>query len=320
MTSKHPWIHRLLAVAASTAMVSTLATSSALASVTSSTAGQQTAAACKAYSMSLTAAGDHIQRDFEATSPPTKTAEIKGATGVFPQARLAGSMLAQPVDSGTLFSGWMVFGDSMYEVGYWADTERKLVPGSLLKKRVGAGWNTFTEFETSRYYESTSPTAYRRINQYALRSDGTLFRWTMAGDSWTKPVSAAGFSSVRTMALISQTRTYETFIATTKGGALYTIHLPTDATMKPTVKQLRPSGSWWQPYIDLIAGRCGQYGTLLLAIDRNARTGRLFAIGRANGPATVINDLGWVGDQALPDPVNFGMVAGLGVNPPLNGE
>lgn len=307
---------RALSLAAGTAMVSGLAVSS---SVAAPTAGQQATAACKAYSMSLTAAGDHIQRDFAATTPPTKV-EIKGATGVFPQARLASSMLAEPVDSGTLFSGWMVFGDSMYEVGYAADQERKLVPGSLLKKRVGGGWGVFTDFETSRYYESTAPTAFRRINQYALRSDGTLFRWTMSGDSWTKPVSAAGFSSVRSMALISQTRTYETFIANTKGGALYTIHLPTDATMKPTVKQLRPSGGWWQPYIDLIAQRCGQYGTLLLAIDRNARNGKLFAIGHANGPATVVNELGWVGDESLPDPVNFGWVSGLGVNPPLNGE
>ncbi len=317
MTRKNPWLHRLLSIAAGTALVSGLAASSAAAAPSTN---QQATAACKAYSMSLTAAGDHIQRDFEATTPPSRITEFKGATGVFPQVRLSSAILAEPVDSGTLFSGWMVSGDSLYEVGYWADQERKLVPGSPLKKRVGGGWSAFTEFETSRYYESTAPNAFRRINQYALRSDGTLFRWTMAGDSWTKPVSAAGFSSVRSMALISQTRTYETFLATTKGGSLYTVHLPTDATMKPTVKQISAPQNGWQSYIDLIAQRCGQYGTLLLAIDRNFGSGKLFAIGRANGMSTVINDLGWLAMEQFPDPVNFGWISGLGVNPPLNGE
>ncbi|MEV8372757.1 hypothetical protein AB0P21_08460 [Kribbella sp. NPDC056861] len=316
MTRKNPWLHRLLSVAAGTALISGLAGSA----VAAPTTGQQAAAACAAYTMSFTAGGDHLQRDFQATKPPSKIFEITGATGAFPQTRLSGAMLAEPVDSGTLFSGWAVSGDSMYEIGYAADQERKLVPGTLLKKRVGGGWNAFTEFETARYYESTAPTAYRRINQYALRSDGTLFRWTVSGDAWTKPVSAPGFASVRTMALISQTRTYETFVATTKGGSLYTVHLPTDATMKPVVKQISAPQNGWQSYIDLIAQRCGQYGTLLLAIDRNARNGKLFAVGRANGMATVINDLGWIGNDSFPDPVNFGWVSGLGVNPPPNGE
>jgi hypothetical protein len=306
------WNRRALCLMAGSALVSGLTVSSAVAVPT---AGQQATTACKALSMSVTAGGDHIERDFAATTPPSKTLEVKGAVGAFPQARLAGAMLAEPVAPGTRFSGWMIFGDSMYKVGYQADAQRKLVPGTLVKTRVGGGWSNFTDFETSRYNDSTG---LRRVSQYALRSDGTLFRWTMSGDTWTKPVSAAGFSSVRTMALISQTRTYETFVANTKGGSLYTVHLPTDATMKSTVKQISAPQNWWQPYIDMTAQRCGQYGTLLLAIDRNSAGGKLFAIGHANGLATVINDLGWVGNEALPDPVNFGWVPGAG--PPLNGE
>jgi len=234
------WNRRALCLMAGAVLVPGLTVSSAVAAPT---AGQQATTACKALSMSVTTGGDHIERDFAATTPPSQTLEVKGAVGAFPQARLAGAMLAESVAPGTRFSGWMIFGDAMYKVGYQADAARKLVPGTLVKTRVGGGWSTFTDFETSRYNESAT---VHRVSQYALRSDGTLFRWTMSGDTWTKPVSAAGFSSVRTMALISQTRTYDTFVASTKGGSLYTVHLPTDATMKPTVKQISAPQKGWQ--------------------------------------------------------------------------
>ncbi|MFI6675945.1 hypothetical protein [Kribbella sp. NPDC050470] len=226
-------------------------------------------------------------------------------------------MVSQAVADGTVFSGWMVFGDVMYKVGYRADADRKLVPGTLVKQRVGAGWSGFSTIETSRYYDATA--AYRRTNQYALRSDGVLFRWTMSGDTWTKPVSATGFSSLRTMALISQTRTYDTFLATTRGCALYTVRLPVTAPLKPVVKLVRAAGSWWEPYQNLIAEKCGQYGTLLLAIDRNGQHAQMFAIGHANGTATVIQEFHWV-QAEFPDPVYFRWTVPPAPGSNLNGE
>ena len=131
--------------------------------------------------------------------------------------------------------------------------------------RIGGGWGDATFLETS-YPHDTNPFAL--VNHYSLRGNGTLSRWDARGGfGWTNPQSASGFAAVRTMALISQTATYDTFLATTRGGALYTIRLPLASPMKPVVKRVRDST--WQALDALIAEKCGQYGTLLLGIDKD---------------------------------------------------
>jgi hypothetical protein len=119
------------------------------------------------------------------------------------------------------------------------------------------------------------------------------------------------------MALISQTATYDTFLANTRGGALYTIRLPRTSAMKPVVKRVRDST--WQGFDALIAEKCGQYGTLLLGIDKDTQSGYLYAVGHANGTATVIQGLGKV-PATFPDPVNFRHVTGPRTAPLLFGE
>jgi hypothetical protein len=91
-------------------------------------------------------------------------------------------------------------------------------------------------------------------------------------------------------------------LVTTRGGALYTVRIPLSSPMKPIVKQVR--GSTWQGFETLIASRCGQYGSLLLGIDKDTKSGYLYAVGHANGTATVIKSLGKV-PATFGDPVDF---------------
>ena len=72
------------------------------------------------------------------------------------------------------------------------------------------------------------------------------------------------------MALISKSKTYDTFLANTRGGALYTIHIPMTAPMKPVVKLVRRST--WQGFEAMLAQNCGK-GTALVGIDKDTRSG-----------------------------------------------
>jgi hypothetical protein len=49
---------------------------------------------------------------------------------------------------------------------------------------------------------------------------------------------------------------------------------------------------------------CGQYGTLLLGIDKDTKKGYLYAVGHANGLSTVIQSRGQV-PGTFDDPVDF---------------
>ncbi len=204
--------------------------------------------------------------------------------------------------------GWVVQGDSAYYRTYAIDIEAHLNPdwpNELV--RVGGGWTNFKDLEIERYGS--------RITAYGLRSDGTLFRWTVVDRwKWKATGSAPGFASVKSMALISKTATYETFLANTRGGALYTIHIPVTSPMKPIVKPVRTRT--WQGFEKLIAGKCGNYGTLLIGIDKDTQTAYRYAVGHANGTSTVILSLGKI-DKTFPDLVYFRLAE---PSDPLNGE
>jgi hypothetical protein len=62
-------------------------------------------------------------------------------------------------------------------------------------------------------------------------------------------------------------------LATTKGGALYTIRIPRTSPMKPVVKIVR--GSSWQVFESLVIEKCGVSGTMLLGIDKDSKSGYL---------------------------------------------
>ena len=135
----------------------------------------------------------------------------------------------------------------------------------------------------------------------------------MTPGGWKYYTTFGGFKSVKTMVLIGQGRTYDTFLATTNGGALYTIHIPVSG--QPVVKKVRTST--WQGFEYLVAEKCGAQSTLLAAVDKDSGSAYLYAVGHANGAATVIKGLGKVpGD--FKDPVYFLNTAEG--NAPLFGE
>jgi hypothetical protein len=259
-------------------------------------------AACKISLGSVTADGDHGGQDVTATSPPTTTGRKTFAEGVFPagQARLSSYFVVEPDTQGDDISGRTILGDAMYNVAYetfWSGEIDPDWPNRL--NRVGGGWSAFTAFESSVH---ETPTASRNT-QYGLRRDGVLFRWTVDSKGvWHSAGSYAGFASVKAMALISKTSTYETFLMNTRGGALYTVRIPTGSPMKPVVKVVR--STTWQGFESFTAQKCGQYGVLLLGIDKDTGAGFLYAVGHANGTATVIKSLGRV-PGTFDDPIYF---------------
>ena len=276
------------------------------------TATAASTANCALGAGSVTSGGDHRSVLAIATTPPTAREDIVAADVYAPgQVRVSASM--NELDDGfggvNVF-GYVIIGDGLYASGYHAvNGTHDGAPAA----RIGGGWGSFVALEEADY-QGSADTHITRRNTYGLRSDGTLFRWTLINGDWRNRASAPGFAAVKSMALISKSRTYDTFLANTRGGALYTIHIPTTAPMKPVVKLVR--AKTWQGFEALLAQKCGLYGTLLLGIDRDTGSGYLYAVGRANGTATVIQSLGKV-PATLADPVDFRW---KDPGAPLNGE
>jgi hypothetical protein len=222
-------------------------------------------------------------------------------------------MFASPNPGGVYVAGHVIIGATLAYSAYTLVMGRELDPDSIRLERVdgGGGYGDFVAFEESRYREGTS---VPRTTTYGLRGDGVLFRWTSTSAGWRITGTASGFAPVKSMALISKTRTYDTFLANTRGGALYTIHIPTASPMKPVVKPVRTRT--WQGFEFLIAQKCGVQGTLLLGIDKDTQSAYLYAVGHANGTATVIQGLGKV-PGTFNDPVYFRWAAPID---PLFGE
>ncbi|MEV5960746.1 hypothetical protein AB0L70_03225 [Kribbella sp. NPDC051952] len=264
-------------------------------------------AACTTRVGSVTAAGGHSAADVIAGTPPTMT-KPGVEPGVYPpgKVRVSTQFIAEPNVAGVDRYGYVIEGDSLYYHFY-----NPSVTDPVLK-RVGGGWTNFTALEISSY---TQAKPYHTF-AYGLRSDGTLFRWSL-GSGWKAAGSATGFASVKSIALISKTGTYDTFLANTRGGALYTIRIPVSAPMKPIVKQVR--AKTWQGFEKLIVEKCGKSGgTMVVGIDEDTNSGYAYAFGHANGTATVINGLGKV-NGTFADDVYFrwGVVSDLD---PINGE
>jgi hypothetical protein len=284
----------------------------ALAADTSATA------ACKLEVGSVTTGGDHTHRVITAGTPPTVQEKPRYAA-LFPEGlpRLSTLFFNDPVVEGFggAYAGHVVIDSGLYSSTYFLTKAGEVDRTYSHNFRIGGGWGDATFLESS-YPHDTNPWAL--VNHYALRSNGTLTRWdSKGGFGWTNPQSATGFAAVKTMALISQTATYDTFLATTRGGALYTVRLPLTSPMKPVVKQVR--NSTWQAFDALIAEKCGNYGTLLLAIDKDTHSAYLYAVGHANGPATVIKGLGKV-PTTFTDPLYFRYTTEPGTAPLLFGE
>jgi hypothetical protein len=290
---------RVSAVAGSAVLLGVLTAAPGHAAVTSTTA------ACSTSVGAVTAAGDIADTTITASAPVT----TKRAAGP----HLFGPGLAKVASTWTTTLGVAgedtTYGDvivngTLYSGFYGHDSTGK--PTSGLKSQ-GVGYQGYKAIETSFYWGKTV-----RGAQYRLRGDGVLYRFNPD----TRQVSRyPGYSAIKTMALISETLTYDTFLATTNGGALYTIHIPANLKQAPVVKKVRTST--WQSFETLVAEKCGTQSTLLTAIDKNTGSAYLYAVGHANGAATVIKGLGKV-PGTFSDPVYYLHTAEG--NAPLFGE
>ncbi|GAA3140016.1 hypothetical protein JOF29_000387 [Kribbella aluminosa] len=283
------------------------ATALAPAPASAATTSPASSTACVVTPGAVSAAGD-VQRTMVVAGTPPTVQDIGGPdAGIFPpgQVRIAGSTVITPdvpAPYTGYVSGYQVLDGSMYNTGYYFGADGNVDRSTLHRSLVGGGWGAFTFFDVTRFYPATQYGGEYR-HQYALRSDGTLFRWQNNGrPDWANKQSAPGFAAVKSMALISQTRTYETFLANTRSGALYTIRLPLSSPLKPVVRLVR--SSTWQKFDTLLARKCGQYGVVLLAIDKDTGQGFLYAVGHANGTSTVIQGLGQV-KSTFKDPVYY---------------
>ncbi|MFD7160869.1 hypothetical protein ACFV9C_40225 [Kribbella sp. NPDC059898] len=253
-----------------------------------------TTAACSLRLGSVTTGGDHTVQTI--TAAPSASARTVGPKDLYPdgQARLPTAVRTsfQPWDGLEQREGLVVLGVRMYATSYFADASgTAVVPRTLKQTLIGGGWD-----DLHKYVELShaAPGGIERSNVYSLINqftDGLIARWTVTPDGWKYYTTFAGFGAVKTMVLIGQGSTYDTFLATTKGGALYTVKVPTGSG-KAVVTKVRTST--WQGFETLIAEKCGNYGTLLLGIDKDTGTGYLYAVGHADGAATVIKGLGKV--------------------------
>jgi hypothetical protein len=281
-------LRRASAATASAVLLGALATTAP-----GTTATAAPTAVCQMELQSETSNGDARNTTITAAAVPTAKT-VAGPHLFSPGAAKVSSTWRW--DSGSN-DAYVVLGARLYQISYgWDEMTGELY---VYPNLVGGGWDRFTMFEQATY---GSPAT--RIARYGLRNDGVLFRWT----SWKNVRQYPGFSSVKAMTLISETSTYDTFLATTRGGALYTIHIPADTRLQPTVKQVR--SSTWQGFETLVAERCGSQSTLLTAIDKDSGTAYLYAVSHG---ALVIKSLGklpgtykdpvisrWVRDDAPP--------------------
>ncbi|MFI5691982.1 hypothetical protein ACIA58_09105 [Kribbella sp. NPDC051586] len=265
-------------------------------------AGATTTAACEVWLGSVTATG--LQRELTVTASIPPTIQQGQALAVYKpgQVRLSARQTSEPGPGGTDRYGYVVIGDALYNSVYRTDMAGGLDPSNPPSLgRIGGGWTNFTAIELADY--ASYPDG--RINRtafYGLRNDGVLFRWNRVRGGLRASGSYPGFASVKSMALIAKTPTYDTFLANTRGGALYTIRIPSASPMKPIVTAVRTHT--WQGFETLSAMACGKNGTLLLGIDKDTKTAYLYAVGHANGTATVIQSRGLV-PGTFDDPVYF---------------
>ena len=273
-----------------------------------STTPTTSAVNCYVNASSVTASGDHNNLAVVSTTPPKATSGALGRRAFAPGQVKVMATMSILIDQGPDGSeydvyGYVIIGDALYQAAYGAHDGTVSNPPAGLR-RIGGGWGNFTMVEEAEYQGPTQA-GISRWTVYGLRSDGVLFRWNVSSKGvWSRTGSAPGFAAVKSMSLVSKTATYDTFVANTRGGALYTIHLPVSAPMKPVVKPVRTRT--WQGFETLITQQCGVYGSLLLGIDKDTDSAYLYAVGRYTGLSTVIQSMGKV-PATLPDNVYAGL-------------
>jgi hypothetical protein len=250
-------------------------------------------AACSLRLGSVTATGAHTSRTITATSPIT-IGGVRGTAGVFGpnQVQHTTTFVGTPLGSGESRTGLTVLAGALYSSAYVVDGQSQIDPHYPHNNlRVGGGWSDFRWIEQSVHRPADAGVP-SRTTLYGQKTDGTMYRWVADGTRWRRTGGLGGLSTVKSMTLISRTNTYETFLANTRAGKLITVRWPTSYLSVATATPVRDAT--WQGFEQLIATKCGATGTLVLGIDRDTKSGYLYAVGHANGRNTVVKSLGKV--------------------------
>jgi hypothetical protein len=266
-------------------------TAGALVQAAPATASTTAVPFCQMGLASTTSGGDVILRGLYGVVPPGASTSSWGGKNLLPdnQVRLTSGLGTQTnaAQTGESRRQYVVLGSTLSLLSYKVNGFEDQVDRSTLKlTTIGSGWGDARYLESSRFNRGTTLV---RHNVYAVIGDN-LVSWNVSGDTaFSRKATYTGFSAVKTMTLISQTATYDTFLANTRLGALYTIRIPVSG--KPVVKVVRRST--WQGFEALVADNCGTK-TIVLGVDKETGAPYLYEFGHANGTATVIRALGKV--------------------------
>lgn len=301
---------RTFPVAASAVLLGALASGPVGTAVAAPTGATAITAACTMTVGSVTSGGDIGYSNITAGSPSTAQQGVgvhMFTPGITKMSTSWTYHRKQP--SGHLTSGEVLLNTTLYSAWYGVDADGKAVIGM---SNAGKNFGGYTYAEQTSYL-----TTGRADYIYRLRADGVLYRFER---HWTShPYDTVtrfnGFAAVKTMALISETKAHDTFLANTRGGALYTIRIPRAAGAQPIVTKIRTST--WQTFESLVAERCGSQSTLLTAIDKDTGAAYLYAVGHAKGASTLIKGLGKV-PGTYKDPVYY--LRTTSTVPPLYGD
>jgi hypothetical protein len=249
------------------------------------TKAQAAAAACNVQVGAVNAAGFNGGYDITATKPvkaeafePNKLFGIRASSSWY---------YWQASATVNYFAGFVLQSGNLYAA---AETYKgEDTPPVVSSKKLGTGWTGFSTLASSNYY---NPAGGSHLNLYGLHANGSLYRYSVKGP--TGPVasygSAPGYKSFKAITVIAETATYDTLLATTKQGALWTIHVPVANPLKATLKAVRTTG--FAAYDQLVAQRCGASSTLLTGFNNTANTATVYAVSKAVGSKTVVNTIG----------------------------
>ncbi|WBQ03530.1 hypothetical protein [Kribbella sp. CA-293567] len=275
------------------------------------TKAQAAAAACGVQVGGVTAAGLNGGYDITATKPVTAKP--------FQQYKLFGIRASsswyyyEPSSTVNYLAGFVLQSGNLYAAAETYKNGSDIPVAS--SRKLGTGWTGFSALASANYYNELTGAGH--LNLYGLHANGSLYRYSVKGP--TGPVasygSAPGYKSFKAITAIASTATYDTLLATTKQGALWTIRIPTVSPMKGTLKAVRTTG--FAAYDQIIAQRCGASSTLLTGFNNTTNTAAVFAMSKANGSKTVINT---IGSFAAPQDANTHFLYTGSGGPQLVGE
>ena len=243
---------------------------------------QAAAEPCKVLVGAVSTAGEASATQIAATKPPS--ASGPAPFQLFPVRASATWYYVGTGKPTSYYTGLVLQGANLYVA---KSTFVLDAPAVASSQKLGTGWAGFSTIATSNY---VGPKAHKFL--YGLHANGSLYRYNVTTGAVKAFGSAPGYQGFKAITVISETATYDTLLATTKAGALWTIHIPVTAPFKATLKLVRTTG--FKAYDQLVAQRCGVSSTLLTGLNTTTNKATVYAVSRATGSSTLINTLGTV--------------------------